>query len=212
MSEIPDQLVEDLTPNLASNFESLSGAAGTGDVAAQREMIATCRDYLLYIANQELATEVLPKCAPSDIVQNTMMRAVEKYSDFRGENQRQLLAWLRQILLNEIHDVGRHFLQADKRDIRREKSLAGDTNSSAIRPELSDADLTPSSDAAAREEAARLRTALLKLSEDHQEVLRLRNWEQLKFSEIAERMQRSETAAKKLWGRAVDALEKALRS
>ena len=172
-------------------------------------MIATCRDYLLFIANQEIADAIRPKCAPSDIVQNTMVRAVEKYADFRGDNKKTLLAWLRKILLHELEDARRHF-RADKRDVHREAPADRNEGSTTFRPELQGGDLTPSSDAQSREEAARLRKALLALSPDHQEVLRLRNWEKLKFGEIAEKMDRSEDAVKKLWGRAVEALKSEL--
>ena len=76
---------------------------------------------------------------------------------------------------------------------------------------MRDADLTPSSEAVAREEARRLRDALAKLSTDHQQVLKLRNWERLSFTEIASHMDRSETAVKKLWGRAVEALKREMQ-
>jgi RNA polymerase sigma-70 factor (ECF subfamily) len=210
MAGIPDDSLRELTPHLNAAFDSLTKSASAGDVVAQREMISTCRDYLLFIANQELDAGIRPKCAPSDIVQNTMVRAVEKYDDFRGQNQRALLAWLRRILLNELHDARRHYIQADKRDIRREKSMDGDTSAAEFRPVLAAGDLTPSSDAAAREEAAKLRQALLGLSQEYQEVLRLRTWERLRFADVASQMDRSEVAVKKLWGRAVAALKQRL--
>ncbi len=91
-----------------------------GDPAARREILDTCRDYLLFIANQELDARLQGKCGPSDVVQNAMVKAVEHFDDFKGSSQHALLAWLRQILKNEIIDVRRAYLDAEKRDLRKE--------------------------------------------------------------------------------------------
>ena len=209
MDQPSAEKLQALTPHLDRAFQDLSKSASAGDVAAQREMIEASRDYLLFIANQQLHVAVRPRFAPSDAVQNAMVRALEKFADFRGDDQQALLGWLRQILLNEIKDAVRH-ANADKRDVKRENPISDDTSATGIRPMFMDADLTPSSESVAREEARQLRTALARLSTDHQEVLRLRNWEQLPFAEIANKMDRSETATKKLWARAVEALKREL--
>ncbi|MEM8680733.1 MAG: sigma-70 family RNA polymerase sigma factor [Planctomycetota bacterium] len=208
MSDLSAEQIRDLTPHLAEAFEELSESAAGGDVAARREMIAASRDYLLFIANQQMDAEVRPRFAPSDMVQNAMAQAVEKFAEFRGGNQRALLGWLRQILLNQIKDAIKH-AHAGKRDVNREKTL--DPSEGGVRLEARDADLTPASEAIAREEARQLREALVRLSPDYQQVLKLRNGERLSFADIASRMDRSETAVKKLWGRAIEALKREMQ-
>ena len=52
-----------------------------------------------------------------------------------------------------------------------------------------------------------MRAALQGLSDEHRQVLRLRNWDGLSFAEIGGRLNRSEDAARKLWSRAVEKLQ-----
>ena len=48
------------------------------------------------------------------------------------------------------------------------------------------------------------------LSEDKQKVLKMRFWEDLKFSEIAEQMSKSEDAVKKIFYRSVEEIKNML--
>ena len=199
-----------LTAQLEEAYASLADSARSGDEAARREMIATCRQYLLFIANQELDPNLRVKCGASDVVQNAMVQAVAKYDQFEGQNKAALLGWLRRILLNEIGAVRRQFLDAEKRDIRRENERMDVPNSDGEHLEVMDPETTPATEAGLREERARLQLALATLSADHQRVLQLRNWDRLPFAEIAVSMGRSEDAAKKLWARALEILKTAL--
>jgi RNA polymerase sigma-70 factor (ECF subfamily) len=72
-------------------------------------------------------------------------------------------------------------------------------------------DPSPSLCASTREQIVRLQTALLALDDEKQRVLRLRHQEQLTFVEIGQHMDRSEEAARKLWGRAVEELRQRLK-
>jgi RNA polymerase sigma-70 factor (ECF subfamily) len=65
---------------------------------------------------------------------------------------------------------------------------------------------------AAAEEAAALHAAMSRLSEDYREVLHLRNWQQLPFMDIGEKMGRSAEAARKLWSRALVQLQQELNA
>ena len=60
------------------------------------------------------------------------------------------------------------------------------------------------------ERAVRLAEALGRLSADYREVLVLRNFEELPFQEVAERMGREVKAVRMLWIRALAALAKQL--
>ena len=201
---------DDLTPHLDRTYESLSGVAISGDREARIELIDTCRDYLLFIANQELDARIHAKCAPSDVVQNVLVKAVEHFDEFQGENQRALLGWLRRILVNEIVDTRRAFLGSEKRDVRRENPGEHDPNSVAERLGVMDPDHTPCTRAEVSEDVQRLQQALRQLNPDHEAVIRLRNWERLSFAEIGQRLGRSEEAAKKLWARAITRLKEVL--
>jgi len=186
-----------------SDVALLIERAREGSSDALGELIETIRAYLLYVATQRSDTRLSPKVAVSDVVQDACVRAHERFSSFRGETEAELRAWMRTILLNSMSDSRRKFVESKKRGTDREVEM------DPARP-LPSSDLTPHSAALAREEAALLNEAMSQLSEDHRQVLRLRNWELLTFAEIAERMGRSSDAAQKLWTRAVKELESRL--
>ncbi len=61
--------------------------------------------------------------SPSDLVQETLLAAHRDFNGFRGNSQRELLGWLRQILIHRLHHMVDEHVKAGKRDIRREVSL-----------------------------------------------------------------------------------------
>ena len=69
---------------------------------------------------------------------------------------------------------------------------------------------SPSKQAARHEETAWLADALERLPADYREVIVLRQLEELRFSEVAERMKRSVGSVKQLWMRALVALRRLL--
>jgi RNA polymerase sigma-70 factor, ECF subfamily len=72
-------------------------------------------------------------------------------------------------------------------------------------------DLSPSGMILAREQAQKLQGALERLPDDYRQVLLLRYQEQRAFEEIAEQMNRSANAVRKLWMRAVERLQDEMR-
>jgi RNA polymerase sigma-70 factor (ECF subfamily) len=170
----------------------------------------TYRAYLLLIANQELDTRLQGKVGASDVVQETLLQVQQKFGQFRGGNETELLAWLRQILRNEIIDARRRYLDADKRRIDRELALATEDRSGDA--QLPAHDLSPRAELIGREEGEALARALERLPEEYRQVIRLRSFDRLSFAEVGEQMNRSEAAAGKLWARAIERLQQELES
>lgn len=63
-----------------------------------------------------------------------------------------------------------------------------------------------------REDAARVLQVLDRVPADYQTVLRLRYWDGLTFPQIAERIGRTDEAARKLWFRALARLNAELQA
>jgi RNA polymerase sigma-70 factor (ECF subfamily) len=80
------------------------------------------RDYLRLLARVQLSPLFWAKVDPSDIVQETLLRAHEKRDQFRGQTDAELAAWLRQILSSQLAAAARHF-STEGRDVYRECSL-----------------------------------------------------------------------------------------
>jgi RNA polymerase sigma-70 factor (ECF subfamily) len=149
----------------------------------------------------------------SDVVQETFLKAYREFASFLGSSEPELVAWLRQILVRTVADqVKRH--RAKGRDYRREEPLEAvlDRSSAAIQERLAAPVSSPSGHAIHREQAVVLADALETLPADYREVFVLRILEHVPIEEIAARMNRSVNAVRKLWTRAMVALEKALEN
>lgn len=185
------------------SFISLVGAAQRGHQDARGKLLASVRVYLLAIAGSEMELPLRAKSGCSDAVQRTLVKIDQHLGQFDGEHSAQWLAWAKKILANEIaQSRRRHY--SEKRDLRREAVPGGSigpiaTDASRYQPERQTAD---------HDEIAKVRDCLDELSPDDQIVIRLRQFEQLSFRDIADRMNRSETAVTKLWFRALVRLER----
>lgn len=171
------------------------------------ELLNEHRNYLLLIANQQIDNKIRGKVGSSDIVQETLITAHEKFDNFIGDDQQQLKAWLRQIVTNDVYEAGRRYKGTAKRQVDREQQIQ---YRSSIAHPLVDPNYTPKTNAIQDEESRRLSTAMSQLPEDYQQVIKLRSWEQLSFQQIGDELDRSEEAARKLWTRAIMKLQEFL--
>jgi RNA polymerase sigma-70 factor (ECF subfamily) len=166
------------------------------------------RDYLTMLSRGSLAPELSAKVDASDAVQEAMLKACERFEQFRGTTEAELAAWLRSILARTLTDLARRYLGAQARDLYRERRLLASLDDSSVAL----ADMIPASATAPSEQARRrelgviVADALTRVSEDHREVLVLRHIEGLDWSEIADRMGRSRKAVGMLWTRALRAV------
>ena len=88
------------------------------------------RHYLLLLARLHLGDRARAKIDASDVVQETLLEAHRKRSQFRGRTEAELAAWLRQMLAFSIADAHRALARA-KRDVAREQSLEVALNESS---------------------------------------------------------------------------------
>jgi RNA polymerase sigma-70 factor (ECF subfamily) len=191
-------------------FSALLAAARSGAGDAVGELIDGYRAYLLLIANQELDPAIQGKLGASDVVQETMLTAQHAIGNFRGSTHEEMLGWLRGILLNDLLEAGRSYRGTAMRNIGREVPIDGDSRLNQPPIDVRSDRETPSVRAAETELETVLYSAMSRLSEEHQQVLRLRNWQQLSFADIGTEMNRTADAARKLWSRAVMQLQREL--
>ena len=190
-------------------FSQLLATARTGDREALGELLQWYCNYLTILASTQLDKRLQRRLSPSDLVQDTLLAAQRDFPDFRGQCERELLGWLRQILINSLHRAIEVHLKAGKRDLRREVSL-DDMNTSMDKSAvnfgaiLAGNGTSPSGPVHARERAVALANELSKLPEHYREVIVLRNLQSLSFEEIATRMEKSVGAVRMLWLRAID--------
>ena len=169
--------------------------------------------WLRLLARNEIDSRFAGKFDPSDAVQQTIMEAWKGWDQFRGSEEPQRLAWLRQILAHQLAHLARHYGGTQKRDVGREVSIDQTLCQSAQRLDalLPAGEPSPSGIAAANEQRLRLAEVLERLPADYRQVLMLRNLEDLPHEEVAQRMGRSEGAVRMLWVRALAALKEAMQ-
>jgi RNA polymerase sigma-70 factor, ECF subfamily len=197
--------------------ERLLNEARQGPQDKVGELLELYRNYLNLLARTQIDVHLKGKVDPSDIVQETYLDAWRDFSQFRGDTEAELLAWLRRILACNIGRQAQRQLAAQKRDARREVSLdhhLADLERSSARLEtaLQGRHSSPSAQAQRRERAAQLADHLAALPADYREVIVLRNLEGKPFAEVARSMGRTAGAVRVLWVRAVDQLRQSLEA
>jgi RNA polymerase sigma-70 factor (ECF subfamily) len=184
--------------------------ARAGSNEALGEMLEGCRQYLLLVANESLEPELVAKAGASDIVQETFVSAGRHFSGFSGTTESELLAWLRQILLNHLVSTRRRFFLSQKRRLSREVSFGG-SGSRSIASDLMDArSESPSRHALMNERVNELQRAIDELPLQYRQIIQLRHRDQLPFDEVARQLHISAPAARQMWARAIKRLQRTL--
>jgi len=160
-----------------------------------------CLGYLTVAARERLASDLQGKCAPSDLVQQTLMVGYANFPNFTGNSEADLLRWMRAILDNQALYVGRFYHNTQARQVDLEVPLADLGNQAGANSE------TPSRLLMAIDQQERLQAALQQLPDHYRTLLKLRNFEQKTFEEIGELTGRSADAARKLWVASLRALK-----
>jgi RNA polymerase sigma-70 factor (ECF subfamily) len=172
------------------------------------QLLASYRNYLRLLARTGIDKSLQGKADPSDLVQETLLKAHQYFGQFRGQTEAELAAWLRQILARNLTDLVRRFRKADARQVTRERSLDEmlAESSDALNHILAGHGNSPSQSAERREMSVVLADALADLSADSREVIVLRSIEERDWEEVAQRMGRSQGAVRLLWARALKRL------
>ena len=150
------------------------------------------RDYLRLLARMQLDPRLQGKIDPSDVVQQTLIKAHQARDQFRGRTAAEWAGWLRRILANTLIDAARKY----QRELALEHSLEQDMQQSSARLEawLAAEQSSPSEVAARQEQLLRLARALAQLPEDQRTAVELHHLRDGPVAEIARRMGRTEAA------------------
>jgi RNA polymerase sigma-70 factor (ECF subfamily) len=166
------------------------------------------REYLRLLARLQARHALLGKFDPSDIVQETLLKAHAKRAQFQGGTDTELAAWLRTILTNTLAEVGRRF-GGPERNVELEQSL----EQSSLRLERWLADVRPGPDQHAQrnELLLRLAEALARLPEDQRTALELKHLHGHSVAEVGQLLGRTPAAVAGLLRRGLEALRQLLR-
>jgi RNA polymerase sigma-70 factor (ECF subfamily) len=151
------------------------------------------RGYLLMLARLQMDASLQGIIDPSDVVQQTLLRAHQRRGQFRGQTDGEQAAWLRQILARSMIDALRKYgRESDRRDQAME--LAMEQSSCRLEGLLAASSSSPGAKFEHQEQLMRLADALECLPEDQRRAVELRHLQELPIAEIARLMDRTTTA------------------
>jgi len=209
MAKSPDGLTKSGAPVSSSELNSAPSeievsksiaVARAGSPAAMGQLLQHYREYLFRIAREELDSNLAPKVAQSDLVQDTCLQAARDFVGFVGDSEWELRVWLRQILLNNLRDAEKHYRVAAKRAVHREVSLQ---DHSDIANNLKAGEQTPSAVIVSGENRSAIIEVIRGLPADYRLAVELRSLEGRSFEEVGAALGRTAAAARKVWSRAV---------
>jgi RNA polymerase sigma-70 factor (ECF subfamily) len=196
---------------------SLLDRASRGNMEAWGALLTLNQKRLQAVVAFRLDRRVSGRVDVSDVVQEVLIAATHRRSEFFAQSGQSLFLWLRWMATNKLLELHRHHLGVRMRDVRREAAapVGIDTSSAAQTRGALAAQLTagitgPATAAGRAETRARLEEALHELDETDREVLAMRHYEQLTNGEAAQVLGIQERAAAKRYVRALERLRQIL--
>jgi RNA polymerase sigma-70 factor, ECF subfamily len=191
-------------------------AAKAGDELAKGELLNRFRPYLNVIAQRLLDDRLQGRMDYADIVQATFLEASRDFHQFRGETVESFLAWLRNILRNNVSTAHQEHLATQKRSAHREiklgRAASGSGSWVTLEGLLPSESSSPSQRMMKNEAAVVLAACLEQIPGTQREAIRMRYLEGMSLKSISERMGKSEMAVAGLLKRGLQGLRQEMQA
>ena len=174
-----------------------------GNEGALAELIERNLDWIRGRVRKRMGALLSARGETTDYVQDAMLEVLRYGPKFVMSDEAQFRALLVKIIENVLR--GRHdWFTAQRRDAAKERGMQSDT---VIDIDPRAGAVTRPSQVFARDEAVELaRLGISLLEEEDREIIVLREWDELSFGEIAERLGIKEDAARMRFQRALPKL------
>ena len=188
--------------------------ARAGEPGAVDKLLGEIRDPLRKVIGLRLDPAVARRVDASDIVQDVLIEANQRLTEYLKKPDMPFHLWLRHLAQDRIIDTHRRHRLAQRRSVDREQPIArpawADESSVSLVAQLIDTERTPTSEAIRVELQRRLTTAIDQLSDDDREIILMRHHEALSNQEVAHALQLTEAAASMRYLRALRRLRTVL--
>tara|TARA_B100000676_G_scaffold121244_3_gene120903 strand:+ start:777 stop:1406 length:630 start_codon:yes stop_codon:yes gene_type:complete len=194
--------------------EKLLIRVGDGDPEARNELLIRYRASVERLIKLRLDHKIRRRIAVSDVLQNVMLEANRRLSDFLSKGKMPFHLWIRQIAKDRIIDAHRRHRKSAKRSVDREQAIDGRPNDRRstilLAGVLEDKELTPAARVTQKEIAKQVELAIADLSATDRDIILMRHYEQLGNQEVADVLEISEQAASMRYLRALKKLREHL--
>ncbi len=163
--------------------------AQLGDASAEQQLLILHRDRLKRMIVAFLDRRISARIDPSDVLQDTLALAAKRLPSYLVEQPIEFYPWLRQIAKQQLVDIHRRHLYAQRRTVTREHRLGANfphESSKQIIDQIAKNQTSPSGQAAKRDLQRRLRIEISKMQESDREILLMRFVERLSLKEISD--------------------------
>lgn len=178
--------------------QTLLANARAGDNVAVNALLDRHRDSLRRLVRLRIDRKIAARIDASDVVQDVLLEASRRLSDYLRDPAIPFHLWLRGIARDRIIDMHRRHRAAEKRSVDKEQRLRaafGDRSSIELAGALKDPELTPAAAVLKKELEQQFLAALDELPEDDRDILLMRHFEGLGNGETAEALGLSPAAA-----------------
>jgi len=181
-----------------------------GNTDALATIFSNYRERLRRIIQFRIDYRIAARVSDSDVLQETYIAAAKRLPHFAKQPEMSAFLWLRLLAKQQLVDVHRQHLKAEKRDARKEIGLqpqhVSSPTSLALAVQLAGS-ITAASEVIAKAEAvALLESSLNEMDETDREVIALRHFEELTNIETATVLNLQPSAASKRYLRAMSRL------
>ena len=185
-----------------------------GKALAVDHLMDRHRNSLRRMIQLRLDQRIMQRMDVSDVIQDVLMEANRRLTDYLANPVIPFHLWIRQIAKDRIIDAHRRHRVSAKRSIDREQPGQGqgppDQSTMDLANQFRDQGLTPAAAATQRELAVQIESAVQLLRENDREIILMRHYEQLNNQEIAQSLGLTEPAASMRYLRALKRLREVI--
>lgn len=194
-------------PTATELAEKLADQVRSGSTQALGELFTLYGDRLRKIVQFRLDYRLASRISAADVLQDAFLSAERRMDYFRDHPSLPAFLWLRMMVGQQLVDLHRQHLGAEKRDARREVNLEQPGPSAhtsvAIAAHLVGQMTSVSEIVSRKEQIQRLESVLNEMDDLDREVIALRHFEELTNAETAEVLGIEKSAASKRYLRAM---------
>ncbi len=198
----------------SSEITNLLQRAAAGESQAIEELFSRYRERLKRMVHLRLSRRLQGRVDDSDVLQEAYLEVARRLKEYAEEPRVPFYIWLRHMTGLKLAEVHRRHLGTQMRDADREVTLhrgaLPEADSLSLAAQLLGKLSTPSQAAIKAETRIRVQEALNSMDPIDREVLALKHFEQLSFSEIAEVLGLSKAGAGSRYLRAIKRLREIL--